>query len=55
MERPISDKVFALNDRVKLHVDMQVFNLFKHPNFGLPVLGYGGIPGNPSTKTGSGA
>ena len=36
-------------------MDGQFFNLFNHPNFGLPVLGYAGIPGKPSTQTGFGA
>jgi hypothetical protein len=40
---------------VKLRIDAQFFNLFNHPNFGLPVLGYAGIPGQPSTQTGFGA
>jgi hypothetical protein len=35
----------ALTERVKLRVDGQFFNMFNHPNFGLPVLGYAGIPG----------
>jgi hypothetical protein len=48
-------KWFALNERVKLRVDGQFFNVFNHPNFGLPVLGFAGIPGNRSTQTGFGA
>jgi hypothetical protein len=48
-------KWFTLNDRVKLRLDGQFFNLFNHPNFALPVLGYAGIPGKPSTQTGFGA
>ena len=46
---------FALTERVKLRIDGQFFNIFNHPNFGLPVLGYAGIPGKPSTETGFGA
>jgi len=46
---------FRLSDRVKLRIDGQVFNLFNHPNFGLPVLGYAGILGKPPTQTGFGA
>jgi hypothetical protein len=48
-------KRFALSERVKLRIDGQFFNLFNHPNFGLPILGYAGIPGKPSTQTGFGA
>jgi hypothetical protein len=48
-------KWFPLNDRVRLRLDVQSFNLFNHPNFGLPVLGYAGIPGKSSTQTGFGA
>ncbi|HML17838.1 MAG TPA: hypothetical protein VK419_12480, partial [Bryobacteraceae bacterium] len=48
-------KWFTLNERMKLRVDGQFFNLFNHPNFGLPVLGYAGIPGKASTQTGFGA
>src|SRR5579883_1172526 len=48
-------KSFRLNERTKLRIDAQFFNLFNHPNFGLPVQGYAGIPGKPSTQTGFGA
>jgi len=48
-------KWFPLTERVKLRVDGQFFNVFNHPNFGLPVLGYAGIPGRPATQTGFGA
>jgi hypothetical protein len=48
-------KWFALSEHVKLRIDGQFFNVFNHPNFGLPVLGYAGIPGKPSTQTGFGA
>ncbi len=43
---------FRLRDHAKLRIDGQFFNLFNHPNFGLPVLGYAGIPGKPATQTG---
>jgi Carboxypeptidase regulatory-like domain len=46
---------FRLNEKAKLRIDGQCFNLLNHPNFGLPVLGYAGIPGKPSTQTGFGA
>src|SRR5271166_4232123 len=48
-------KWFQLSEHVKLRIDGQFFNVFNHPNFGLPVLGYAGIPGKPSTQTGFGA
>jgi hypothetical protein len=48
-------KWFTLNEHLKLRIDGQFFNVFNHPNFGLPVLGYAGIPGNRSTQTGFGA
>jgi hypothetical protein len=48
-------KWFALNERVKLRLEAQFFNLFNHPNFGLPPLVIAGIPGNASTETGFGA
>lgn len=47
-------KWFTLNERLKLRIDGQLFNVVNHPNFGLPVLGYAGIPGKPATKTGFG-
>jgi hypothetical protein len=46
---------FQLTERVKLRIDGQFFNVFNHPNFGLPVLVSAGIPGQPSTQTGFGA
>ncbi len=48
-------KWFAVTERMKLRVDGQFFNVFNHPNFGLPVLGFAGVPGDPSTQTGFGA
>ena len=48
-------KWFQLTERVKLRIDGQFFNVFNHPNFGLPVLGNAGIPGRASTQTGFGA
>jgi hypothetical protein len=48
-------KWFALREHVKLRIDGQFFNVFNHSNFGLPVLGYAGVPGKPSTQTGFGA
>jgi Carboxypeptidase regulatory-like domain len=48
-------KWFQLTERVKLRIDGQFFNVFNHPNFGLPNLVYAGIPSKPSTQTGFGA
>jgi Carboxypeptidase regulatory-like domain len=48
-------KSFALTEHVKLRFDAQFFNLFNHPNFGLPSMVLAGIPGKPATQTGFGA
>ncbi len=48
-------KSFPLNERAKLRFDTQFFNVFNHPNFGLPNIVLAGIPGKPSTQTGFGA
>ena len=48
-------KWFTLNERVKLRIDGQFFNLFNHTNFSLPSNVIAGIPGNRSTQTGFGA
>jgi len=48
-------KWFALTERVKLRFDTQFFNVFNHPNFGLPSMVLAGIPGKASTQTGFGA
>ena len=48
-------KWFPIHEQVKLRFDAQFFNVFNHPNFGLPSDVYAGIPGKPSTQTGFGA
>jgi hypothetical protein len=48
-------KSLPLTERVKLRFDTQFFNVFNHPNFGLPSMVLAGIPGKPSTQTGFGA
>ena len=48
-------KWFPVTERVKLRIEAQFFNLFNHPNFGLPSVVLAGIPGKPSTQTGFGA
>jgi hypothetical protein len=46
-----------LTKRVPLRekLEAQFFNVFNHPNFGLPSLVVAGVPGNRSTQTGFGA
>jgi hypothetical protein len=48
-------KWFPVTERVKLRAEAQFFNVFNHPNFGLPSMVLAGIPGRPSTQTGFGA
>jgi hypothetical protein len=48
-------KWFPLSEHVKLRFEGQFFNVFNHPNFGLPSMTLAGIPGKPSTQTGFGA
>ncbi len=48
-------KSFPLKENLKLRLDTQFFNVFNHPNFGLPSIVLAGIPGKPSTQTGFGA
>jgi hypothetical protein len=48
-------KWFPLTERAKLRVEAQFFNVFNHPNFGLPSMVLAGVPGKPSTQTGFGA
>ena len=48
-------KWFPVTERLKLRVEAQFFNVFNHPNFGLPSMVLAGIPGKPSTQTGFGA
>ncbi len=48
-------KWFPLTERVKLRFDVQFFNVFNHPNFGLPSMVLAGTPGKLSTQTGFGA
>jgi hypothetical protein len=48
-------KRFPVTEHVTFRFDAQCFNLFNHPNFGLPSVLLAGIPGNSSTQTGFGA
>ncbi|HXM97753.1 MAG TPA: carboxypeptidase regulatory-like domain-containing protein [Candidatus Dormibacteraeota bacterium] len=48
-------KWFPLTEQLKLRFDAQFFNVFNHPNFGLPSVVLAGIPGKPITQTGFGA
>jgi hypothetical protein len=47
-------KWFPVTEHVKMRFDTQFFNVFNHPNFGLPSIVLAGIPGKPSTQTGFG-
>jgi len=46
---------FPMTERVRIRFDAQFFNVFNHPNFGLPSMVLAGIPGKPSTQNGFGA
>jgi hypothetical protein len=48
-------KWFPLTEHLKLRFEAQFFNLFNHPNFGLPSQVFAGIPGKPATQVGFGA
>ena len=48
-------KLFPVTEQLKLRFDVQFFNVFNHPNFGLPSMVLAGIPGKPTTQTGFGA
>jgi hypothetical protein len=48
-------KLFPLTEQLKLRFDAQFFNVFNHPNFGLPSMVLAGIPGKATTQTGFGA
>ena len=48
-------KWFPVTEHMKMRFDAQFFNVFNHPNFGLPSIALAGIPGKPTTQTGFGA
>ncbi len=48
-------KWFPVTEHMKMRFDAQLFNVFNHPNFGLPSIALAGIPGKPTTQTGFGA
>jgi Carboxypeptidase regulatory-like domain len=48
-------KWFPLTEHVKMRLDAQFFNVFNHPDFGLPSIALAGIPGKASTQTSFGA
>jgi len=48
-------KWFPLTEHVKLRFEGQFFNVFNHPNFGLPSVVQAGIPAKSSTQAGFGA
>jgi hypothetical protein len=48
-------KRFPLHEKLTMRVEGQFFNVFNHPNFGLPSMVLAGVPGKPSTQTGFGS
>jgi hypothetical protein len=48
-------KLIPLAEHVNLRFEAQFFNVFNHPDFGLPTMTLAGIPGNASTQSGFGA
>ena len=48
-------KLIPLHDKLTMRFDVQFFNIFNHPNFGLPSMVLAGVHGNPATQTGFGA
>ncbi|MGA8222371.1 MAG: carboxypeptidase regulatory-like domain-containing protein [Candidatus Acidiferrales bacterium] len=48
-------KSIPITERVNLRLEGQFFNIFNHPNFGLPSMVLAGIPNKPTTQTGFGA
>lgn len=47
-------KQVKISERATFKLDVQLFNLFNHPNLGLPSI-VAGLPGNPDTQLGFGA
>jgi hypothetical protein len=47
-------KRVRMAEGVTFRFDTQLFNVFNHPNFALPIDNEAGIPGDPSTQTGFG-
>jgi|SRR5579859_592520 len=45
-------KRIPVSENLVMRVEAQFFNVFNHPNFGLPSLVLAGVPGNFSTQTG---
>jgi hypothetical protein len=48
-------KRVALHEKLAMRLEAQFFNVFNHPNFGLPSMVLAGVPGKSSTQTGFGA
>jgi hypothetical protein len=48
-------KRVPLHEKLAMRLEAQFFNVFNHPNFGLPSMLLAGVPGNSSTQTGFGA
>jgi hypothetical protein len=48
-------KRIPLREKLAMRLEAQFFNVFNHPNFGLPSMVLAGIPGKSFTQTGFGA
>ncbi|MBZ5667197.1 MAG: TonB-dependent receptor [Acidobacteriia bacterium] len=48
-------KRIPLREKLAMRLEAQFFNVFNHPNFGLPSMVLAGVPGKSSTQTGFGA
>ena len=47
-------KRIPLREKLAMRLEAQFFNVFNHPNFGLPSMVLAGVPGKSSTQTGFG-
>jgi hypothetical protein len=48
-------KRIPLHEKLAVRLEAQFFNVFNHPNFGLPSMVLAGVSGKPSTQTGFGS
>src|SRR5271165_4709227 len=52
LERLLHHQMVPAQRVGEVRLDAQFFNVFNHPNFGLPSIVLAGIPGKPSVQTG---